>query len=403
MLDVWPDSTIVIKQYDSPTLGMDNIDPVREIILGMVAISPFQVVFAVTQVPFPARIRLNYLPEHETVPIAPDSLLGESAPHLRSLYLGRIPFSGFPQPLLSATNLVHLTLHHVPHSGYISPETMTSCLSTLTKLEFLGLDFESPRSYPDQERLRPPLPKCSVLPALTQLEFRGVSEYLEDFVARIDAPLLNKLYIFFFHQLILGTPHLAHFISRTPKFKAHNEAQIMFFDDAVQLLLGSMQQVILRTACKPSDWQLSFMAQVCKSLFSLTTPSLEHLYICEDIHSRSHWQRDIDNSQWVDILQPCTAVKNLYLSEEIVPRIAPAVQELVGEGVTEVLPAMKSLFLEEPHLSGLVEGSHPSKTIKEAITKFTAVRQLSLRPTDSRRWRKCGTSVISQRFTGLFN
>src|SRR5258708_38649316 len=100
----------------------------------------------------------------------------------------------------------------------------------------------------------------------------------------------------------------------------------MVFCGAVMPLVGAMEQVILRTACKPADWQLSFMAQVCKSLFSLTTPSLGPLYICEDIHSRSHWQRDIDNSQWVAILQPCTAVKNLYLSEEIVPRIAPALQ-----------------------------------------------------------------------------
>ena len=53
MLDVWPDSPIVIKQYNSPTLGMDNIvaafghtDRICEIVFGMVAISPFQVIFA---------------------------------------------------------------------------------------------------------------------------------------------------------------------------------------------------------------------------------------------------------------------------------------------------------------------------------------------------------------------
>jgi hypothetical protein len=58
-------------------------------------------------------------------------------------------------------------------------------LSTLTKLERLSLEFESP------------LP-CPVL---------------------IDAPLLNDLSKTFFHRLILETPQLAQFIARTPNSK----------------------------------------------------------------------------------------------------------------------------------------------------------------------------------------
>jgi hypothetical protein len=42
-----------------------------------------------------------------------------------------------------------------------------------------------------------------------------------------------------------------------------------------------------------------------------------------------------------------TNVKNLHLSREFVPRITPALQELVGERVTEVLPALGTVFLEE--------------------------------------------------------
>ena len=47
-------------------------------------------------------------------------------------------------------------------------------------------------------------------------------------MARIDAPLLANLSITFFHQLIFNTPHLTQFISRTPKFKAHDEARVVF-------------------------------------------------------------------------------------------------------------------------------------------------------------------------------
>jgi hypothetical protein len=46
------------------------------------------------------------------------------------------------------------------------------------------------------------------------LHFRGVSEYLEYVVIRIDAPRLDSLYMRFFHQLIFDIPQLAQFVSR---------------------------------------------------------------------------------------------------------------------------------------------------------------------------------------------
>ena len=404
--------------------ALPSPDRVCEISLGMVAASLLEVIFAAMQVPFHASIHLKFLPEedeHETVPIAPDdpnSFSGGPAPphHLRSLYLDRAPFPGLPKLLLSATDLVRLTLRHIPHSGYISPKAMATCLSTLTKLEFLGLDFESPRSYPPDRESQRLLLIRSALPALTQFEFRGVSEYLEDLVARIDAPFLDELYITFFHQLILDTPQLAQFIGRTPNLKVHNEAQIMFLDDAVQVVLGSIiqKQISVRTMCNSPDWKLSFVAQVCSSSFSLI-PSLEHLYICEGENPPSLWHdNDFENDQWLEILRPFRNVKNLYLSEGVVPRIAPALQELV-EGqtgrVAEVLPGLGSLFLEESRQSWLVDESQPSgptgesyisKPVQEAtgIDMFIAARQLSKRPSNSRSWR---ASVISQRFTGPFD
>ena len=395
LLDVWPNSPIVIKLYDTPTWGVGNVftaalahpDRVCEVSLEMAAISPRGVILAAMQVPFPSPIRLKFLRE----PIAPDSFLDGSATHPLSLGLPNLP--------LSASDLVRLTLRHIPHSSYISPEAMVNCLTTLTKLEFLSLDFESPRSYPDRATLRPLLPTRSDLPALTQFEFRGVSEYVEDLVARINAPLLDDLYIIFFNQLIHDITHLANFINRTPKLKPHNKAQVMFLDDAVQVLLGSLQKVILRTRCKPSDWQLSFVADVCTSFLSLI-PAPEHLFICEGIHSRSRWQDDIDNSQWLEFLHPFSKVKNLYLSEGVVPRIAPALQQLAEGRVTEVLPGLESLFLEEP---GVIDESCPSKPVQEAIGMFIAARQLAKRHTNSRFWRGRGTSVVSQRFSGLFD
>jgi hypothetical protein len=70
------------------------------------------------------------------------------------------------------------------------------------------------------------------------------------------------------------------------------------------------------------------------------------------------------------LLRPFTAVKDLRLSKEFAPRIAPSLQELVGGRTTEVLPALQSLILEE----------RPSGPFKDAIGKFVAARQLSNHP-----------------------
>ena len=70
-------------------------------------------------------------------------------------------------------------------------------------------------------------------------------------------------------------------------------------------------------------------------------------------------------------------MKNLYLSWELTPSIAPALQELVGERVLEVLPALQSLFLEE---------LHPSGPVHEAIGKFVAARQLAGHPIIVSNW-----------------
>jgi hypothetical protein len=151
--------------------------------------------------------------------------------------LPRIPFLGLPKLLLSATILVELGLWEIPHSGYISPEAMVAGLSVLTSLERLLIEFESPQSRPDPRGRRPPPPTRTLLPVLTVVCFKGVSEYLEDLVAWIDAPLLEYLHITFFQQLIFDTPQLNQFISRTPKFKTQDEADVVFSEPGVSVTL----------------------------------------------------------------------------------------------------------------------------------------------------------------------
>ena len=64
-------------------------------------------------------------------------------------------------------------------------------------------------------------------------------------------------------------------------------------------------------------------------------------------------------------------MKNLYLFEEIARRIVPALQDLVGDRATEVLPTLENIFLEEGQRSGPVQ---------EGIQEVVSVRQATNHP-----------------------
>jgi hypothetical protein len=111
---------------------------------------------------------------------------------------------------------------------------MITCLSVLTELESLALEFESPQTRRDRKR-RPPT--HTLLPVLTKFHFKGLDKYLEVLVAWIDAPLLDDVDIKFFLQPTLDTPQLAQFIRRTPKFKAHDEETKVVSNNDVSVTL----------------------------------------------------------------------------------------------------------------------------------------------------------------------
>jgi len=184
--------------------------------------------FAAMKEPFPELTNLRLQSGDRNVPVLPDSFLGGSAPRLRILDFCGIPFPAVGKLLLSPQNLNTLHLRSIPHSGYISPEAVVTCLSALTGLELFFLGFRYPQSgVGGVTRHVPPLTRI-VLPVLTKFAFKGNSEYLEDITSLIDTPLLDYFEITFFNQLIFDTPRLHDFISCTEKIKAHYRANVRF-------------------------------------------------------------------------------------------------------------------------------------------------------------------------------
>jgi hypothetical protein len=375
-LEVWPVLPLLVQGHISETTDVDDIVAVLEhrhrvckIDLNVPS-SQFEKVSAAMQEPFPKLTDLSLWSYDETAAALSDSFLGGSAPHLRSLWLDGIPFPGLPKLHFSST-LVSLRLLTIPHSGYISPEAMVNCLSVLTSLESLRLEFQSPLSSPDLESRHLSPPTNVVLPALKDLQFKGVCEYLEELVACVDAPHLNYLFITFFYDIEFDTPELVHFIGRTPTFKAPDKARLVFLDSAVRvefpLQPSGYGELNVGISCKELDRQLSSLAEVCSLLFPPLSTS-KHLYIYERQPSLPDSQDDSENTEWLDILRPFVAVKNLYVSEQFAPRIALVLQRLVGGGMTEVLPKLQNIFMEE---------LRPSGPVHEGIGQFVDARQLS--------------------------
>ena len=387
-LGVWPalPLEVIINARGFPVKSVDDIvavlkrsNHVRKIALIGVLGSDLEKGSAAMQVPFP---ELTYLElTSNEMAVLPDSFLGGSALRLQYLYFRGIPFPGLPKLLLSATHIVNLRLYDIPHSGYTSPETMVPALSALTSLRVLYLGFQSPRSLPDRSSRRPPPPTRFILPALINFSFKGVSEYLEDLVARIDAPRLDTLRITFFNQIAFDTPQFIQFISRTSTSEALVKASVSFEDGNAIIDISSQsyyRTLKVTIPCRELDWQVSSLEQVC-TLCLPPFSMLEDLYISEKPSWQSDWQDNIENTLWLELLFPFTFVKNLYLSKELARRIVPALQELVEGRTTEVLPALQNIFLEE---------TQPSGPVQEGIEQFIATRQATDNPITISRWDK---------------
>jgi len=110
--------------------------------------------------------------------------------------------------------------------------------------------------------------------------------------------------------------------------------------------------------------------------FSLHLPLLPHvelLQITEDPSEDTY----MNSSDWLELFQLFTAVQSLYVSKNLVPFVAAALQELTGELAVEVLPALRILSLE---------GLQPSGPVQDGIRLFVAARQLSDFPVAIQGW-----------------
>jgi hypothetical protein len=334
------------------------------------------------QVPFPELTQLEIVSSFgesgPALPDFPDMFLDGSAPRLQALTLVGIPFPALPKLLRSSHDLVNLHLSEISNAGYISPEAMAACLSSLTRLESFAIEFRFPASLPDRRSRRsPPLTRV-VLPALTELSFGGFSEYFEDLVARIDAPVLGPIKTYFFNQLAFDIPQFSHFLGRAGARGSPDWVYMEFSEGGVNAdfyYRKGGQNLFIRITCRTLEWQISCLTQILDHL-SPCFSSMKGL----DIHwgqilkPPSDFVGDMDHTQWLEFFRPLTAVQNLRIDRTLAVHVALVLRELTGSRVMEVLPELRSLSFLEDGLGA------SSESLQEALEPFITARQLINHP-----------------------
>ena len=400
MLHIWPPLPLMISNPGCPevswTRGAGNViaalrhkDRIVQISLFDVPSELWQRIIGAMKEPLPALKKLRLWSNFSPMGALPASFLGGSAPLLQSLSLNRVPYPALPKLLSTTRDLVHFELLNLPNTWYIPTEDMVACLSSLTALTTFVLESESERE-PRQVTQRSSQQERTFLHSLTSFRFKGPTKYLEDLVARIDAPRLSKVVVTFVKPIVSADiPELSQFVGQADDFQLLNQADIIISDTTgpvVELRLNTggafavWYELII--PCKDGwDGPPSTLAQVCVNdtenspLSSLPLSTLEHLTIsgCRD------WWPAWGN-RWLEFLPAFTAVKNLYLSEDVASDLLPALKDVTGESTTGVLPALQNLFLEEYQ--------PPPKPVQNAIQEFTAVRRLADRPVTVGKWKR---------------
>jgi hypothetical protein len=386
MFDIWSTLPIVLqvngtsdKLNDNLLAALEKHDRICEVrvFVNNASVGEIKELAGAMQVTFPALTDL-YIHSMEDAAPLPETFLDGSAPNLQSLYLIRVAFPALPRLLLSSPGLVSLYLSDIPVSGYNSPDSIVDCLSSLTRLEYLQISFPSSRPPPYLESRSPPLTR-TFFPVLATLFLEGVMEFLDQILARIEAPLLDHVHTRFFDPPIFDISRLAQCICRTETFEAFDQVYMGFCDVYFHVVLSSRKGtsvgkiVTLSLQWNDSGWELRELTlDPCDRFF-------EPFNLCEFERTlRPSWEENTGNEPWLHLVRCFHATKYMYLSQGLALRVAPALQELTGERVTEVLPVLRNIFVQRLDSLGPVE---------EAIGQFLAARRpLSGHPIDIQCW-----------------
>ena len=298
-------------------------------------------------------------------PVLTAEFLGGSAPNLLEITLHSTSFPALPTLLLSTSHLVSLNLFRILPSGYISPERMVTCLGALPKLKTFTMRFR--QFAPWFESSRPdkihPFPATRpVLPALTDFDFMGQFEYLEDLVAQIDSsPRLERVSLIYRSPLLdLQATQLSEFVDRSigPEFTPSRHA-LVHFHSGVTLTLSrkyanypncNRRSIATTILCSPSVWKPFDVARVL-SQFSAAFSTVFHLDLelyhePEDFLDDDYQSEDALDVDWLGLLRQFPAMQMLHVSMELAAPVFIQLKDITAEYFAELFPSLDLICLQ---------------------------------------------------------
>lgn len=328
--------------------------------------------FVFLRAPFPALERLQLISQDTMRSlILPTAFLGGAAPRLRDIHLDSTAFPMLPRVLLSAHELVSLRLDNIPISGYISPEFFATGLAVTTRLKHLMISFLPPMSLNPRSTASYPQNRA-VLPSLTDFEFRGDVDYVENLVSKIDAPALEQFIVTLFEQSSFDIPHLSQFIGRAKALRSPHQTSIELSDAEItfthdfQLTPAASplpRNFKLRLSYDEIDLQMPTLVHISRQLSALASPERLDVVALSDCFL---WRdpSEADSVQWLELFRLFPGVKRLGVSSALAPIVASTFEQVAE--MSGILPSLCELHM------GASRALTPS-----AVERFAAERERS--------------------------
>ena len=384
-LDCWPATLpIVVKYGGSPELDPPAPEDESNIIAALkrsdrVTSISLTITSSFLEKLSEIRVKMSFSKLEDLVLFSPDCLPNtlietfQLSPCLRRLYLNRIAVPAPFQLHRFFMNLVDLRLHDILYPPLISPETLAKALSWMGQLRSFSFHFPPTVTYHAQ----PPSSEELALPVLTRLDFRGIPEYLGDFMARIRAPCLVDIEVTLFDISAPGLSILRRLIDRIEMNKSLCRAHILSSERAISmslLKLGSPTLIKFQILCERFGEQISILSQICRHFLALLS-EVEDLRISVTGQLRPEVTHQKMRTEWEDPIASFTSVKWLYLygnPGNWINIIRP-LQGFIGEyEAFAVLPALLKLYISQP-------GSHDAP-LREAVDGLVGSRRTFGRP-----------------------
>jgi hypothetical protein len=264
-------------------------------------------------------------------------------------------------------NLVTLVLTNIRASGYFRPRLLVARLESLPQLEELSVGFSIPTPRPSAEKeLLGEWGTPVTLPNLKRLRFKGVGTYLERIVAQIRTPLLERLDITLFNQLVFALLYLLRFSNRAEGLKLP-AVEVTFSRDAVSIIMGHHNaghengRFAFYVTCRQLDWQIDCAAQICSALMPALVGVEKLKLTFYGQVMPAEWQNgEIDGTTWHELLRTFTRVDELHLCAALSEELSCALQVNDVGSDPGLLPSLRELVSE-------CERSHAHRLFKPFI------------------------------------